>query len=72
VKSANSARLRVLLAGARPAGPAPHLPLPPQSHPLLDPIPDALVFYPFAEALARLRGLDPDRPRGLREVTETI
>lgn len=49
-----------------------HLPLPPPLHPLLDPIPAVLAFYPFAEALARARVLDPDRPRGLRKVTETV
>ena len=63
---------KVLLAAHQPAGLAPHLPLPPPLHPLLDPIPAALAFYPFAEALARMRGLDPDHPRGLRKVTETI
>ncbi len=49
-----------------------HLPLPPSLHPLLDPIPAVLAFYPFAEALARVRGFDPDQPRGLRKVTETM
>ena len=47
------------------------LPLPAPLHPLLDAIPAVLAFYGFAEALARLRGLDPDRPRGLRKITET-
>lgn len=54
------------------AGPGLDLPLPPPLHPLLDPIPAVLAFYPFAEALARARGADPDRPRGLRKVTETL
>ena len=62
----------VLLAAPKPAGIGTHLPLPPPLHPLLDPIPAILAFYPFAEALARARGLDPDRPRGLRKVTETV
>ncbi len=48
------------------------LPLPPALHPLLDAIPAALAFYGFAEALSRSRGLDPDRPRGLRKITETL
>ncbi len=48
------------------------LPLPAPLHPLLDPIAAILAFYPFAEALARARGFDPDRPRGLRKVTETL
>jgi len=49
-----------------------HLPLPPPLHPLLDPIPALLAFYPLAEALARRRGRDPDRPPGLRKVTRTF
>lgn len=61
----------VLLAAPRPVA-GTHLPLPLPLHPLLDPIPAILAFYPFAEALAQARGLDPDRPRGLRKVTETI
>jgi len=62
----------VLLAAAEPTGLEPYLPLPPPLHPLLDAIPAVLAFYPFAEALARLRGLNPDHPRGLRKVTETL
>jgi glutamine---fructose-6-phosphate transaminase (isomerizing) len=31
----------------------------------------AQAFYPLAEALARARGLDPDRPRHLSKVTRT-
>ena len=56
----------VLLAGS------PELPLPTPLHPLLDPIVALLAFYPLAEALARARGLDPDRPRGLAKVTRTL
>ena len=62
----------VLFATARPGGPGLYLPLPPPLHPLLDPIPAVLAFYGFAEALSRRRGLDPDQPRGLHKVTETI
>ena len=29
-------------------------------------------FYAFAEALARRKGLDPDNPRNLRKVTQTL
>jgi glutamine---fructose-6-phosphate transaminase (isomerizing) len=49
-----------------------HLPLPAPLHPLLDPIVAAQAFYPLAAALAAARGLDPDRPPGLRKVTTTI
>lgn len=62
----------VLLAAPNPGGAGIHLPLPAPLHPLLDPIPAILAFYPFSEALARARGLDPDRPRGLHKVTETV
>jgi glucosamine--fructose-6-phosphate aminotransferase (isomerizing) len=58
------------------AGPTPshglHLPLPPPLHPLLDPIVAIQAFYLFAEALARARGHDPDRPQGLHKVTRTL
>jgi glutamine---fructose-6-phosphate transaminase (isomerizing) len=49
-----------------------HLPLPAPLHPLLDPIVAVQAFYPLAAALAQARGLDPDRPPGLRKVTATI
>ena len=37
----------------------------------LDPICAIQSFYPMVEALARERGLDPDKPRHLRKVTRT-
>ncbi|WP_435870026.1 SIS domain-containing protein [Eleftheria terrae] len=37
----------------------------------LDPIAAVQSFYPMVEALARARGLDPDRPRHLAKVTRT-
>jgi glucosamine--fructose-6-phosphate aminotransferase (isomerizing) len=39
--------------------------------PELTPLLLAQAFYPQAEALARARGLDPDRPRHLAKVTRT-
>lgn len=64
---------RVMLAGHAASVPgAIHLPLPPPLHPLLDPIVALLAFYPLAEALARRRGRDPDRPPGLLKVTRTF
>lgn len=62
---------QVMLASPVP-GAGQHLPLPPPLHPLLDPIVALLAFYPLAEALARLRGRDPDRPPGLLKVTRTF
>ncbi len=61
----------VLCAAAAP-GPGLHLPLPPPLHPLLDPLVALQAFYPLAEALARARGRDPDRPPGLSKVTRTL
>ncbi|WGF89579.1 SIS domain-containing protein [Marinivivus vitaminiproducens] len=42
------------------------------SHPLTEPLSMLASFYGFVEALARARGHDPDTPRGLRKVTETL
>lgn len=47
------------------------LPLQSARHELLDPIALVQSFYPMVEALARARGLDPDRPPHLRKVTKT-
>lgn len=41
-------------------------------HPLTDPIALIVSFYAFVERLALARGTDPDLPRNLRKVTETI
>ena len=65
------AKVMVAGDGTAPAD-ALHLPLPPPLHPLLDPIVALLAFYPLAEALARSRGRDPDRPPGLLKVTRTF
>ncbi len=67
----DAAGAAVLLASPEP-GPGTHLPLPAPLHPLLDPIVAIQAFYPLAAALSVARGLDPDRPRGLRKVTETV
>ena len=44
----------------------------PKAHPALQALAEAQSFYRFAESLARARGLDPDRPRHLSKVTETV
>jgi glutamine---fructose-6-phosphate transaminase (isomerizing) len=41
-------------------------------HPLTDPLALVVSFYAFIEKLARDRGLDPDLPRHLKKVTETV
>jgi glucosamine--fructose-6-phosphate aminotransferase (isomerizing) len=61
---------QVLLAA--PAGtPGASLPIVASGHAELDPITTIQSFYPLVEALARARGLDPDRPRHLQKVTRT-
>lgn len=47
------------------------LTLAPAGLPELDPIAAIQSFYPMVEALARARGLDPDRPPHLNKVTRT-
>ncbi len=41
-------------------------------HPLTDPLALIVSFYAMVERLARERGIDPDTPRHLRKVTETV
>lgn len=41
-------------------------------HPLTDPLALIVTFYAMVERLARARGIDPDAPRHLRKVTETV
>ncbi len=48
------------------------LPSLPPDHPECDVLGLLATFYLAAEALARARGRDPDRPPGLRKVTETL
>ena len=48
------------------------LPFAPTGHPLTDPLSLIVSFYAFVEGFSRRRGLDPDRPRNLRKVTETV
>ncbi|MCW3475351.1 SIS domain-containing protein [Limobrevibacterium gyesilva] len=61
----------VLTAGGTVAG-ATALPVLPPSHPDADLLPALVSFYLAAEAAARRRGLDPDRPPALQKVTRTI
>ncbi len=42
------------------------------SHPITDPLALIVSFYAFIERLAAERGIDPDKPRHLRKVTETV
>jgi glucosamine--fructose-6-phosphate aminotransferase (isomerizing) len=52
--------------------PGPRLPVAPTGHAMTDPISIALSFYRFAETVAVARGFNPDKPRGLNKVTETV
>lgn len=63
-------RAKVLLA-APPDVPGRDVTLTPAPAPELDPITTAASSYPFAEALGRLRGRDPDQPPNLAKVTAT-
>lgn len=60
----------VVLA-APPGTPGACLPIAATGDVDLDPISVVQSFYGMVEALARARGLDPDRPRHLRKVTRT-
>ncbi len=54
---------------ARAANTLPHIRT---GHWLTDPIPNVVAFYAMVEAVARSRGIDPDAPRHLKKVTETV
>ncbi|MBB5752967.1 SIS domain-containing protein [Prosthecomicrobium pneumaticum] len=51
---------------------APLLPGVATGHPLTAPLPLLLSFYRLVERVAVARGKDPDNPRGLKKVTETL
>jgi len=51
---------------------AARLPVPEAGHPLLDALIQVVPAYLFIEALSRRRGRNPDAPRRLRKVTETV
>lgn len=44
----------------------------PTGHPLAEPLALIVSFYSFIEKLAQDRGLNPDQPRNLKKVTETL
>ncbi|MEZ5779676.1 MAG: SIS domain-containing protein [Paracoccaceae bacterium] len=61
----------VFVTSAKPKSAA-ALPAVRTGHPLTDPITLIVSFYAMVEQVARARGADPDRPRHLRKVTETV
>lgn len=62
---------RVLMAG-EPLDAALCLPTPRAQDSHLQPLVFLQAFYKFANALSCARGLDPDRPRNLSKVTQTV
>ncbi len=54
------------------AAKATQLPFAATGHPLTDPLPLIVSYYAFVESFARQLGLNPDQPRNLRKVTETL
>ncbi|MEM8665224.1 MAG: SIS domain-containing protein [Pseudomonadota bacterium] len=48
------------------------LPAAPTGHWITDPISVIVSFYAMVETLARQRGIDPDTPRNLKKVTQTL
>ena len=64
--------VRVIVAGSASVPGAIQLPIAHGLSPLAQPIALVQSFYTFADALARVRGRDPDRPPHLVKVTETI
>jgi glucosamine--fructose-6-phosphate aminotransferase (isomerizing) len=66
------ARQGAVFATSALATQAARLPFVATGHPLTDALPLVVSFYAFVEAFARHRGLNPDMPRNLRKVTETV
>ena len=62
----------VLSAGPAEIPGATRLPVAEGVDPFAQPLALIQSFYPLAEAIARARGRDPDRPPHLRKVTETL
>jgi glutamine---fructose-6-phosphate transaminase (isomerizing) len=53
-------------------GAARPLPFAATGHPITDPLALIVSFYGFVEALSRHRGFNPDLPKALKKVTETV
>ena len=61
----------VIAAGSAP-GSCLTLPSDPSLNPFVTPLALIQSFYPLVEAVARMRGRDPDNPPHLKKVTETV
>lgn len=64
-------RARVLVLAGQPLAGADHLPFPDTLPEWLSPLVDIIPAQLFTAALARAKGLDAERPRGLNKVTIT-
>jgi glucosamine--fructose-6-phosphate aminotransferase (isomerizing) len=64
-------RARVLVLGEDPLPGTDHLPFPDTLPEWLSPLVDIIPAQLFTAALARVKGLDVERPRGLKKVTRT-
>ncbi|MCU9850074.1 SIS domain-containing protein [Defluviimonas sp. WL0024] len=62
----------IVFATSDKAARASRLPAARTSHPLTDPISLIVSFYAMVEQVAVSRGVNPDEPRHLRKVTETV
>jgi glucosamine--fructose-6-phosphate aminotransferase (isomerizing) len=62
---------RVLVLAQEPLPEADHLPFPDTLPEWLSPLVDIIPAQLFTAALARAKGLDVERPRGLKKVTRT-
>jgi len=67
--AAKGAHVFTLARGAQHAHVLPHIRT---GHGLTDPIPAIVSFYGMVEAVATGRGINPDAPRHLNKVTETL
>ena len=72
VADAIASRGANVFATSARAGMAQKLPFAESAHPLTDPLLLIVSFYSFVEKLARRKGFDPDAPRHLKKVTETL
>lgn len=61
-----------VLATSDKVQPRSRLPFAATGHPLTAPLALIVSFYGFVEAFSRRRGFNPDEPRNLRKVTETV
>lgn len=63
---------QTFITSGKPAGGAAALEHVRTGHPLTDPLAVIATFYSMVERLAAERGIDPDTPRHLKKVTETL